>query len=371
MSRAKLATKVKAKDKKTKLSKAGVKALNDKYYGTEPIDISVKGFGEALNWYNYMFTADETRPWLFEYMKKNGYHKDDIAAIRRVPKYKITNTTCSTARIIMNGNVLSEKSMVYFRNGIQTLIDLGKTIKEKVVEEASDKSAPTIQDRLAAKIKQLITECEEAVDTDDQFNVYDWLMGKEATPAAAIAIGEYYSNFVSDLSYVDEFETRSEKKSREAKLNYWQQFVADCERYAGNKKAAKVRKPREKKQASAVDLVKKLKFQKEFPALKIVSINPAEIIGAQQLWVYNTKYKKVTKYLAVGPAGLQVKGTSITGYDVEQSSTKGLRKPEVFIQQLLKAGKVWLRTALNDLKTKESKPNGRINSDTILLRVIR
>ena len=120
-----------------------------------------------------------------------------------------------------------------------------------------------------------------------------------------------------------------------------------------------------------MDLIKNLKFQKEFPQLKIVSVNPAEIIGAQQLWVYNTKYKKLTQYVNQSPQGLQIKGTTLIGYDVEKSLTKSVRKPEDTLGGLLKAGKVAIRTFMGDLKTNETKPSGRLNEDTILLRVIK
>jgi hypothetical protein len=360
----------KTKVVKPRISRAARVSLDDKYYGPEPIDISKKGFTDALNWYNYMFEQEETRDWLFEYLKKNEYAKSDIAAIRKLPKYKVTKTACSVARILLNGNVLPEKNLVYFRNTIQSLIEAGNLIKEEVKDESAEKVV-SIQERTQAKIQALLTECEEAVDNDSQLNIYEWLKGKEATSQAATAICDYYSKWIKDFEYEDEHETRSEKKARLERLKYWQQFVYDCERYVGNKKVAKVRKPREKKQKSAVDLVKSLKYQKEFPQLKIVSVNPAEVIGSQQLWTYNTKYKKLTRYDAVGPSGIQVKGTTLIGFDIDKSITKSIRKPEIAIQQLLVAGKVSLRKFMDDIKTNETKPNGRINSDTVLLRVIK
>jgi hypothetical protein len=154
-------------------------------------------------------------------------------------------------------------------------------------------------------------------------------------------------------------------------INFWQNFFSDIERYVNNKKVAKVSKPREKKAKSAVDLVKSLKYQKEDPSLKLVSVHPTELIGCVQLWTYNTKYKKLTRYDSSGPAGIRVKGTTLIGYDVETSISKGLRKPEASIQDLLGAGKVSLRKFIDEIKTVASQPNGRINQDTILLKVIK
>jgi hypothetical protein len=79
----------------------------------------------------------------------------------------------------------------------------------------------------------------------------------------------------------------------------------------------------------------------------------------------------LARYDSSGPAGIQVKGTTLTGYDIETSTSKSLRKPDVSIQALLGAGKVSLRKFIDEIKTVESKPNGRINEDTILLRIIK
>lgn len=365
----KISIKPKAKVKPQRASGAVSKSLDLKVYGPEPIDVSVKGYGAALNWYNYMFEHDQAREWLLEYMKKSEFQRDHIAAIRRCPKYKMITTIGWQARIMMNGNELTEKSKVFFKTHVDELIALGITIKEVMPE--TDQPVVNIRQRTEVKIQQLLTECEQAVDNDSYLNVYDWLQGKEANPQAATVICDYYSKWIKDFEYEDEFESRSEKKIRLERLKYWTQFVYDCERYVGNKKIAKVRKPSVKKVKSAVDLVKSLKYQKEFPPLKIVSANPAEIIGAAQVWVYNTKYRKLTRYDAIGPGGIQVKGASLASFDVEKSLTKSLRKPEETIQSLLGAGKIALRKIMDDLKTNESKPTGRINTDTILLRIIR
>ena len=353
------------------ISRAVVKSIDDKYYGPEPVDISKKGFTEALNWYNYMYEQEETRPWLFEYLKKIDYSKADVAAIRKLPKYKVTKTLCSVARILLNGNQLPERNMQYFNDSLNELAAAGRQHNEEREEVATEKVVVSIQERVRAKISQLLTECEEAIDEDPNLNIYEWLKGKEASAQAATAICDFYSKWIKDFEYVDPTHTRQQKKHNAEQLKRWTQFVYDCERYVGNKKVTKTRKPREKKQKSAIDLVKGLKFQKEFPPLKIVSVTPSDIVGSQQLWTYNTKTRKLTRYDASGPSGIQVKGTTLIGFDVDKSLTKSLRKPDTIIPSLLSAGKVNLRKFMDDIKTNETKPTGRINIDTILLRVIR
>ena len=362
-----MAIKIKTKAKPKKITRSAIKSFDDKAYGPEPIQI--KSFTDALNWYNYMSDEDQSRDWFFTYVKKN-YTKGEVAALRKLPKWKISKTLGSVARILTNGNVLPDRNMEYFDRSVKDLVKMAASVVEKVETEETPKTTVTIQDRVQAKIYNLITDCEEAVDTIQDFNVYNWLQAKEATPQAANALREYYSKFAADHE-PDEFDTPAMKKHRAQLKKYWEEFVLLIDRYINNKKAVKVRKPREKKVKSAVELVKNLKFRKEDPSLKIVSVHPAEIIGCQQLWVYNTKYRKLTQYLALGPAGIQVKGTTVTGWDIESSTSKTLRKPEESLTALLSAGKVMLRSFMSNIKTAESKPNGRINNECILVRVVK
>ena len=355
--------------KKAPVSRAAAKSIDLKYYGLEPIDITGKSLTEIYNWYNYMFEQDQAREWLLEYMKKTtDFVKSDIESVKRLPKHDIPTTVGWIARILMNGNQL--ENLNYFNTRIAELIARGKKSNDNDVVKV-EKPVVNVHERAAAKIDSLITDIEEQLDLDENFSVYEFLKAREATAQAANAIKDHYTPILEEVLSDDPQVKESFGKKLKAQQKFWQSFIDDCDRYAGNKKATKVRKPRAKKQKPVADLIKSLKFQKEYLPLKIVSVNPADIIGAQQIWVYNTKYKKLTRYDAVGPAGISVKGTTLTGFDVEKSVTKILRKPDVVITSLLSAGKIALRKVMSDLKTAETEATGRINSDTILLRVIK
>ena len=97
------------------------------------------------------------------------------------------------------------------------------------------------------------------------------------------------------------------------------------------------------------------------------------------LGVFNRKTRKIGKYIAknIDPlgqqregTGLSVKGTSIIGFDEKQSIQKTLRKPDEQLRLFKEAGKVKLRKYLEDIKTTDTKLNGRCNPDTVLLKVI-
>jgi hypothetical protein len=73
----------------------------------------------------------------------------------------------------------------------------------------------------------------------------------------------------------------------------------------------------------------------------------------------------------LGSSGLSVRGTTIIGYDQDSSVTKKLRKPEQVLPVVLNEGKVGLRKIMSGIKTTEQKANGRINEESILLRIVR
>ena len=116
--------------------------------------------------------------------------------------------------------------------------------------------------------------------------------------------------------------------------------------------------------------MKNLKFQKEDSTYKIASVNPEKILGAQELWCFNTKNKVVSVFRALDRGGLNVKGASITGYDESSSCSKGTgRKPEVVLDKIQKSGKIILRKLMDELKT--DKPlQVRMNENTVLLKVV-
>ena len=96
-----------------------------------------------------------------------------------------------------------------------------------------------------------------------------------------------------------------------------------------------------------------------------------DILEASELWLYNTKTRKLGKYVAEPHATLQVKGTTILYYDEKQSIQKTLRKPAQQLAEFAKAGKGVLRKFMSEIKTTDTKLNGRVNDQTILLKVAK
>jgi hypothetical protein len=207
------------------------------------------------------------------------------------------------------------------------------------------------------------------------FKVLNLLKGKQAKAAHARIIKEFYA---SDLAEIEEALLGKDEQLKEAYshitkaqmkklLEFLKEIDGACTMLMQEAKVNK--KPRATKAKPKEKIVEKLKYQKSDETLKLVSVNPTDIVGAKELWVFNTKTRKLGKYVAAEFSDLSVKGTSITGFSEMLSIQKTLRKPAEQLKEFKAAGKVALRKFLDDIKAVDIKLNGRINEETILLKV--
>jgi len=261
------------------------------------------------------------------------------------------------------------------------LIDPSLEVVEKEKKEVKEKPKKviSIQDRLQGKVEDFISAVEGQVDdfVDSNYKMkyvpYNHLVDIGCKAAHARKMRPFYVDCFNELVDVynkdDEYyvEAWSHLKPKYHKLmmDFYGNIVDDLDRIIKNSTAQ--RKPRKKKTLSATRLVKSLKFQLEFNDLKLVSVNPEKIIGANELWVYNTKYNRIGVYHAVNSIrGLSIKGCTIQHYDEDTSVQKTARKPQDVLSVLSKRS---LKKQLNNMKTKEQTMTGRINAQTILLGV--
>ena len=204
-----------------------------------------------------------------------------------------------------------------------------------------------------------------------EFSAKSYLLSNQVAGPIAKRIGEFFVPVAKEIREAIEgddaqlVEGYSFLNKRELKrfAEFVEGIVADCEQMVQTAKAN--RAPRKRKEVSPAKLVSKMKFLREFAELNLKSTSPQNIIGSSEVWFYNTKYRRVGVYKAEGTT-LSVKGTTIIGFDVKESKAFTLRKPAEFFKGL-SMGKRALNNAIKPLTTKPSKPNGRINEETILL----
>ena len=127
------------------------------------------------------------------------------------------------------------------------------------------------------------------------------------------------------------------------------------------------KKSRKKKPVDPSRLVKNLKYLQKDDALGLQSVDPKDILGSSVLLTYNTKSRVLTLYVSSESNGFGIKGCSILNWDEAKSQSKKLRKPKETISIFTDAGYATIQSRFSGIKTKPSKPNGRINSSTIIL----
>jgi hypothetical protein len=221
----------------------------------------------------------------------------------------------------------------------------------------------------------------EAFQTDPDafepkaFKVLNVLKAKQAKAAHTRIIKSFYERNLQELI---EASTTKDEQLKEAYshlskaqmkkiIAFYQEVVSACDMLGQEAKVN--RKPRAKKPTDKAKVVAKLKYKKTDEPLKLVSINPEDIIGAQELWIYNSKSRKLGKYVAEEFKELGIKGTTITGFSENKSVQKTLRKPADQLKEFKAAGKVALRKFLDDINAVDTKMNGRINDEIMLLKV--
>ena len=348
------------------------------FSGHEPkfnIELSKTQLMLALNWYSQNRTSKDAEKYVTDFFKKRL--KVDIGAIAK----DCNSTFCHLCRIVYNGGQLSVKDQVWFDNEVKKVENQLKIKKVKVVEDKTN--VISIQDRIREKSQECIGELEGQLD---DYIASDYKI--DASPYGVMHTLNIKSVHVNRI--VDVFKRRrvefdnvlntDDKELKEGYSNFtksqlkkiiaWcDQVILDCQKVSGS--AAQNRKPRKRKVKSPEELVAKVKVLDKFDELKLVSLPTRDIIGATQLWVYNVKTRKLGCYHAEDAGGFSVKGTSLENFSESKSVHKKLRKPEVSLPEVMIAGKVLLRNYMDGIRAVESALTGRLNSDTILLRILK
>jgi hypothetical protein len=370
---------IQKKQKKVRVTKNEAYIVNLKYLGSEPKlsgQASRSDIIYAINWYNYMSDIKEAREFLEDYLSVQG-RNEEIKLLKKVSDNFIPTTAAWLSRLGGRGLILNDDNISFIEKSLKTAMN--RIIKE---EPSSNKKGEvvSIQDRIKEKTSDLLAEIEEIVDKrneNESFSLYEWLKGKEIPASYVPAIINAYRGWLNELldAYQGDDKELKEayssftKKQLSFDIMFFNMIIDDAEKYADVTK--KTRAPRKPRTISVDKKIKNLSYKKEDKEFKIASIDPEKIIGAQELWTFNVKYKTLTVLRASGRAGLDVKGTSILNYDSDNSFTKKTgRKAEYFIDRVLKSGKIVLRKLMEEegLGT-DSNLAYRVNENTILLKV--
>ena len=355
-------------------------------------------FRNAMAYYRLESSVKELKPKLVEWMNNNGYARSDSDAIRKTKDQYFNGTMVALSACLVKG---MPEIHAGFNQGRDTAIWLRKEI-EKVLETGADDLeeddvpktekvvAPVIniQDRIREQAVTMSDELDAAIDSwilapeefdPKAFKIVNLLRGKGAKAAQARYVKGFFQSGHTELlelasgqadEQLREAYKHNSRKNVKKLIDFYESISAACDQIIAEAKVLK--KVRTKKVKPAEELVKKVKFRLTDDKLGITSVPPAQLIGAQNAVVFNTKTRKIGYYISTSSAGLGVKGTSLINF-TEKSSQKTLRKPEVQLkefkeQNTQKRVETWFT---KNVKTTETVLNGRLNEDIVILKVFK
>lgn len=374
------------------------KTLDEQYMGPEPdwsetpppTDRSkrVIAYSKATHWYSYYQDKKAYTKTVLDYCEKElKFSKKEMQAMRKVPDWKLYITPFNFVKLKERGWDFSEDEIIKHHNHLHKLMEEGREVVIEIKTEKEKKPKVVISPHERTRRKVLAT----IVGDWDEMVVDKWMEGnydkKEVKFPAyqlfqlhnlkgpAINMFKDYIQTEYDLvkdAYDKTCDQAVEAYSHVSKGNKKKMLVLmegvfdDLERVRTSAKATRTanRKPR-----SRDDQVKNLKFLQEDVESKVVSVHPATIPTEGKLWIYNVKTRKLTEFTTSSTKGFEIRGSTLYNWDEELSRMTTLRKPLDILPQILNKTERQINNLWNGFTTKISKPTGRINKDTILLRV--
>lgn len=371
------------------------KVLEEKHVGVEITDWSrVQNMDIAiyqnLRNYGYFYDHKDAFKWAETWVKKNRT-ASELADFKHSEDWRVNTTLGGLCKMHMAGAPLEEKYMNRINDGINAAIAAGKANRQ--AEAASSaKPVKTSADILAEKISDFIADVEGMIDEyndpkvwvdGENYSVYNELKKINAPKPLAQKVYDYYKPLFDEVEelivkktpdLVEGYKHLKTAKEKKDFFEFIKNIVDDCQKYMNAATASKVRtvrKARVKKKVPVEKLVARVKYQKESAEYKLTSVDPAALVGATEAYLFNTKYRHLIQLVASSVDGFSIKGTTVINIREESSLKKTLRKPEDVLKEIGSTTKARASKVFLDLKTKAAAANGRLNEETIILKVYR
>lgn len=421
---------------KKKVIKRQTKSLGGEPKWDDWKDLTPEKYNRAIHsasdYYRLEKKSADFKRYTLEYVKEHPEWKDHADDLAKIPDSQFNSVLGGLCRQLKLGrpNVHEEYNKYWeslpgtlgtprpvdvaidqflntLKQRVSKIVEV-EQVKKKEEDKKSEVYKPSIQERIfeqACLMDEKVGIWLDTWSTDSVafnpkgFDFKRHLYASKVTQAHARKIKSFYEGELAELEEVLDPPKLSSKAS-DIEKDYAQQLKDGYSQYKKTDIKKKVqainlylgalnviidtakatRKPRKVVPKSKEKLIAKLKFAVNDDKFQLASIAPTEVIGCNELWVFNVKTRKIGRYVAsvIDPlkqerngSGLSVKGTSIIGFNEEKSVQKTLRKPEEKLQEFKTLGKRKQETFLDTINAVDIKLNGRINADTILLKAVR
>lgn len=323
-----------------------------------PMDYSAS-MTKCLNFYNSEIDSKDKQDWTIRYWKEQGRKISDLRKVSA----GYFNQTGALVRLIQRGVALEEQHMHYLDKKYDELLSFAKVEEVEDAKESGPKRK-TVQEILKDQATDAIAEIDGFLDEiltsgKTEEDIGKWIKSRRFTGPVVKHMQAYFSHAISDVKNPDGYCTGR-------KYSALRNAYAAIEDALGVLKAAKVQKPRVKKQKPAAELVKTFKYQQEFDTMK--SEHPTKIVGAKEIYLFDSAKRKLTQLVAIDGYQLSVKGTTVINIDPEKSFSKVVRKPEI-LKSMKTAGVRAIRNTFRDIRAVSRPAIGRTNENTFILAI--
>tara|TARA_R110000824_G_scaffold78370_3_gene197838 strand:+ start:3483 stop:4664 length:1182 start_codon:yes stop_codon:yes gene_type:complete len=388
--------------KKLKLSIAEIKNSGPEIYFTKEDMPTTDKERESvllgrLNFYNYVCNKKQAKQFAIEWLAING-NKKLAKKLNSVTDSMFSATHGHIARMALVGWVLDDHEKNEIISKAEEAVKLHKDKGGTVNPGKEKKKHPNIQEIMREKAMlaagELDYELDKFIDAkckgkDAHGKIIEILTRFNILPQHVNLIKHIFNEYIEEFSHALEIPTEKELKQYDEVeqdlilqqvesyshltkpqlknlIKYCQKIIEEMDGYIHYKKSKVVRRRRSQ---TPERKVRDLKYLKEFKELNLESVSPVAIIGASEVWLYNTKNRKIQYYVVDKfSRSFTVKGTTLIGYNSNNSKQKTLRKPEEFFVAFKKAGKPDRRNLFTELKTTPIGVNGRFNKNLIILK---
>lgn len=305
-----------------------------------------RAFADALRYAHDAFEPRELKAFACEYLER-----DDL---RVMPDYHFA-TIGKVAWVALEGGTLEANNREW--------------IARKLVEiERSSvpvETAPEVVVDLTAHQRDVMTYV-------DLYSALDRIVASGATQDNAVR--ELINRHNAKASILKQTLTHFQENLADAQadgITEWLDplavVIAELESRVYNQKVARI--AGRKVTGKVARVIRNVKFRQQDPTYNLVSVNPADIVGAKAAVTFNVKTKRIGWYHS--DTTLDIQGTTIRDFSDSLSFSKSTRNPQRDLDAIKAAGGLRRVGIVLDkhIAGKRYDISGRLNEDTVILKV--
>lgn len=329
----------------------------------------------GLNWHNYCASEKDYMKYMEQYLREHrpATAKQDIQAWRNLGS--INTSICALARMKLQGFPLNANHSQIVRDYVMSFTNVKKQAKASSTTPVST-NKPNIQDRIKAQVSTILADLDGRMDdafdgtVPDASDLAGVILSQNFKAPQLKLVQQYLRKHLAEwhLAYSGDDVQLAEGYSYVGKRNFKKiidSFSEVMSLVSQQQTKVKVQRIRKKKPVDKKKMASKIRFKAEHEGIK--SQNPVDIIGANTVWVYDTKRRRLGYYEAESKDSLYVKGTKIYGFKV--TCEKILRKPEEQLAEVMKLRKNQTINWFDGIKAKCKELKGRMTTDILILRI--